>query len=276
MGYSFGENLRCRTRKPPIVIFSNWDIVHNSCQRECKDRNLEDILCLKKSEICASVLGRGAAKRECANKCTFDDQTETLMIAEIQDQYKAEKGYEPWVFTQWVLQEFHIEVSGGFEQSFRDIHWRDIQQCIVRPREHTRFNATHEDVDRCHAELDEHVVGYDVNLIFHIVAVKIFLKHLQEIRQDPSIKAVSLIDNLRAHNLLKAQQIYKDNNIKTISVQRNWTYALQSLDLSTFHDLKTILKNTNTELTEGTQAQRIQAISNATEDASQCKKYYKK
>ncbi|KAA6377174.1 MAG: hypothetical protein EZS28_027300 [Streblomastix strix] len=156
---------------PEQQYFRIWDIVHNSCQRECKDRNLEDILCLKKSEICTRVFGRGAAKRECSNKSTFGDQTETLMIAEIQDQYKAEKGYEPWVFTQWVLQEFHVEVSGGFEQSFRDIHWRNIQQCIARLREHTRFNATHEDVDRYHAKLDKHVVGYDVNLIFHIVAI---------------------------------------------------------------------------------------------------------
>ncbi|KAA6393658.1 MAG: hypothetical protein EZS28_010812 [Streblomastix strix] len=105
----------------------------HACPSECTSRYLEDLLCLKKTEINRKELNRHKEKREIANRRTFDDVTEAMMVAEIQDALSAGHPYEQCTFEKWVSNTNNKDISRGFKQSFRDRQWRDVKLCIVKP-----------------------------------------------------------------------------------------------------------------------------------------------
>ncbi|KAA6374080.1 MAG: hypothetical protein EZS28_030393 [Streblomastix strix] len=49
-------------------FFLIWDATYSSCLKECTSRYLEDLLCLKKTEINRKELNRHKEKREIANR----------------------------------------------------------------------------------------------------------------------------------------------------------------------------------------------------------------
>ncbi|KAA6362359.1 MAG: hypothetical protein EZS28_042114, partial [Streblomastix strix] len=296
------------------------------------------------------------------NRRLFDDLTEAQMIADIEDAFRESKPFEPCTFIDHVRVHYHKDVSRGWEQSFRDRHYREIKLGTARPRESSRFAATHEDTDRYERELAQYVVGTDINFIFHIdesgdqpwvdahnkcilcpVGISedqcvykvnrsqknytvmpciniagdtippliivnrltldpdiydyglrpgvdcfittskkgymnklifvwwlenVFIPKLDELRPDRTVRAVLLMDNLKSHSTVEALQIMRNANIQPLFIPKNSSHALQPLDLSTFHDLKSKLKKCNSNFEEGTQAARIQNLCDSIEDAT--------
>ncbi|KAA6378758.1 MAG: hypothetical protein EZS28_025717, partial [Streblomastix strix] len=99
--------------------------------------------------------------------------------------------------------------------------------------------------------------GYITKEIFVWWLQNVFLPCLDQIRPDNTKTAVFLMDNLRLHDTPEVQQLLHDANAKALFISKNSSHALQPLNLSTFHDLKSILCKTNSNFEEGTQAARI-------------------
>ncbi|KAA6359289.1 MAG: hypothetical protein EZS28_045184, partial [Streblomastix strix] len=248
-----------------------------------------------------------------ANRRTFDDVSEAIMVAEIQDVFRANHPYEPCTFTKRTeLKDlviginpniiFHIEESGC--QPWVDAHPQFVlcpaettpEQCLYKvkrsQKNYTVMSCINLSVDSLppltivnsltlyvdiydfclRPEKDCYIFtskkGYLTKEIFVWQLQNVFLPHLEQILPDNTKTAEQLMDNLRYHDTPEVQQLLHDANVKALFIPKNSSHALQPLDLSTYHDLKSILRKTNSNLEEGTQAARIESICNATEDAT--------
>ncbi|KAA6400421.1 MAG: hypothetical protein EZS28_004049 [Streblomastix strix] len=101
-------------------------------------RTLEELFMLKKSRLCELMGQKWKVKRDEHNRRRFTDPEEGIMIAILYEQFYLSKPYAHSSFIAFIMEEFHVQISKTFVESFLRRHYDDVIEKLCNPREQGR------------------------------------------------------------------------------------------------------------------------------------------